>query len=176
MRSPSTPLSDALSAPVTLPGYFTEILLPTSFSWRTSSRGYLPWNGNFWAGASFTLSGIDVSSSSSDQKGSITFTDNDNSVASLILNEGIAGASVTIWKFYTDAPADNDPIIIFYGVCDDVSASGNTITINLFKEESSTLYCPRQRVSVETGFTALPASGTLIKWNGETYTLQGESQ
>ena len=175
MRTLASTLLDALAQPVTQPGYLVEILFATPF--RVSSRGNINWGGNSWGAFDFKVSGLGVDGSTSSQSGSLTFGNDDHLMSALVLNEGVAGRTIHVWKFSGEAPEDADPINIFSGIGDDVQGnpSQGELTINLTQEGAQTLFCPRRRITADQGFNFLPPAGTLIVWNTETYQLESDS-
>jgi hypothetical protein len=159
----------------TAPGYLLEIGFTSPL--RLSSRADVTWNGNIWITWGFSVEGMQTDGTSSDVQGSITLSNTDNSIGTLLLQQGIADRSIKLWKFYGTAPGRFDPLPI-------ISAAGNGATfmknltqvrITLMASGGRSLYSPRLYCTRENGFSILPPRGTIIAWNGEQFTLEAEN-
>lgn len=166
MRTLTFENSQAILKTVTKPGYFVYIGFTPPL--RFSTRGSLSWNGHTWGGDhNCTIKSV------SDSKGSISFTNIDNLMSSIILNEGVVDKVIKIWAYDEDAVATPDPVLIFDGVGDSAELTENTATISLSVKNAKTLYFPRRFINAETGFTHLTPAGTIITVRSRKITLSG---
>jgi len=166
--------NSGVAAAVTEPGYLVQI--DFSAPVRLSSRGDVSWSSNAWVAWDIRIGGLLSDGSVSAQNGSLQLGNTDYTIGALVLAEGVAGRAVNIWKFYGATPATGDPVLIFSGVADDatIEPDGGTVNIGLQQQGGMTLYCPRTYITRAAGFSFLPARGTLIQWNGETFKLEAE--
>ncbi len=173
-RTLSSGTTTELAKAVTLPGYFVEILFATPL--RLSSRATLTWSGNTWITWNVRVEGLSADAGSSTQDGKIVLGDTDNTIAALVLAEGIAGRAINVWKFYGTAPGTTDPVALFAGVGDEASLEPDDgrLTITLAQQGGSTLFSPRRYITKAEGFSIVPAEGALLTWNGETIRLTRE--
>lgn len=173
MRTLSTPTQTEIAKTYTDPGYLVEIAFSTVV--RLSSRGDVSWNGSSWLGSE---SGRDVgvdglgSDGQGAQTGSLTLGNADNVVGALVLNEGVAGRAVKVWKFYEGATAAADPAQIFSGCGDEAEIGLTEVRISLVSESLQSLDSPRTRITKANGFNHLPPAGTIINWGGQAYRLE----
>jgi hypothetical protein len=161
-----------LGNPITTPAYFVEILFSTPL--RLSSRGDLHWNGNDWQAHDLSISGLRYDIGSAQQSGNLVLGDTDSAISALILEQGIAGRGINVWKFYGVAPADGDPISIFAGTGDAVSVDEKSagVNISLVQRNSRELYAPRRYQTRANGFSSLPVVGQVIFFNNANYKLE----
>ena len=175
MRTLSTATAAAVLGPITLPGYFVEILftLPVRLCSRGSIVAPITWSGAAWTAWDIKLGGLIAYASQSVTSGSITLGNTDFSLSAIILNEGVADRVINIWKFYGDAPGATDPVQIFAGVGADVSSEPkrNAVTITLQQAGGKTSFIPRRYITNEQGFSVIPPEGKVINWNNEIITL-----
>lgn len=174
-RTLTSALSTAIALPVTEPAYFVEIVFSTPV--RLSTRGTITWSGQSWTSWDVRLAGLGQDGSSSTQTGGLTIGNTDLSISTLVLSEGVADRQVNIWKFYGDTPAISDPVAIFSGVGDEavIDADSGVVRITLRQQSGVTLYTPRLFCTKESGFSLLPAEGTVISWGNETIRLTSEA-
>lgn len=173
MRTVSTPTSDAASALVTQPGYLVEIGFTTPL--RLSSRGTVSVLGNTWTAWDVQVAGVAHDAARPATSGTLTLGDQDLSISALVLG-GVAGRQLRVWRYFAEAADEGDPVLVFYGVAGGASGgAGRKVQIQLVAPESTVLFAPRRRMTRETGFSALPAAGKVITFNGERYSLQPEA-
>lgn len=172
-RSLAPSLADQVASSGTLPGYFVEVLFDPPL-W-VCSRGTIAWGGVTWVKHDVRVSGIDHDAGRASQEGTIVFGNADLAIGAQLLSQGIADREVNVWKFYGDAPEEEDAVQIFSGVGDncDIDADAGTATISVVIAGSRTLYCPRRRITADQDFSLRPAAGTIIPWNGENFVLEG---
>lgn len=173
MRTLTDNVAAEVDALATKPGYFVEISFSAPL--RASTRGEMEWLGNVWVDAGLVVAGLSVDGTSSSASAGASFADDDETISALVLNEGVADRPVRVWCFYGDSPDDDDPVMLFDGVCDAASGDpeGGRVTIT-FAQGGSSHYSPRRRMTREQGFSFLPAKGTTIRWNGDRYKLDGD--
>lgn len=171
-RALTSPTTAAVGADVTQPGYLVQIDFASPL--RLSGRGAITWAGQSWAAWDVRIDGIGIDGAASAQNGSVTLGNADYTTGALVLGEGVSGRAVNIWKFYGEAPALGDPVLVFSGVGDDaiISPDGGVVRIGLQQSGGVTLFCPRTYITRESGRAFLPATGSIIQWNGETFRLE----
>ena len=172
-RDLSSPTSTASAALVTQPGWLIEIKLDTFV--RLSSRGTVSVMGNEWVGWDVKVSGLGLDPGRPSSGGSLALGDGDLTMTALILGFADPVIEISVWRYFAEAIADDDPVWVFHGIAGAISGGlGRAISVPLIARESSTLFSPRRRMTRETGFNALPAAGGIIVLNGEKYELQPE--
>lgn len=174
-RTLSTGMGSAVDATITTPGYLLEIEFSTPT--RLCTRGDLTVLGNDWTGWGFSLSGFGIDATSAKQTGTISISNRDNDISTLILEEGISDRAVRIWKFYTDAPSDDDPVLIFDGVGaqSDIDTASGQIKITLRQARDAVQFAPAHYITAEQGFSMLPPAGTIITVGSTSFILEPES-
>lgn len=162
-------------APVTTPGYLVEILWNTAV--RFSSRGAITVMGNAWADYGFQVSGFDVDSTTGTQQGKIVFDNADLTFSALVLGLGISDVPINVWKFYTDAPDDADPVQIFAGVggASSIDTAAGTVDVALRQGADRVQYAPCDYITAEEGFSILPPPGRILVFGGTTFQLEPEA-
>lgn len=170
MRTLGGATTTEVGAAVTRPGYLIEIAFSTTV--RFSSRGTISWSGQTWTAYDCNVRGLGVDSSEVQTEGALDIGNADLVMSTLILSEGVSGRAVRVWKFYGDASALADPVLLFDGMADEATISDNgRVLITLQQAGGRTLYCPRTYITPDAGFHWLPPQGQKITWNGETITL-----
>lgn len=174
-RTVSVSIDAAISQPITAPGYLLEMSFSSVI--RLCSRGDLTVLGNDWLGWNFSVSGIGVDGTSGTQNGSLSISNTELDISTLILEEGIADRVIRVYKFYGDAPADNDPILLFEGVGGntEIDTAASFVKVSLRQAKDSVQFAPSKYITVEQGFSMLPPPGTIIDFGGQSYILQPES-
>lgn len=173
MRTISTPTSDASLALVTQPGVLVEIGFATPL--RLSSRGTVEVLGNTWTAWSVRVSGLSFDPAKPAAGGSIVLGDHDQSISALVLGEGVAGLPVRVWRYFAEAIDAADPVMVFSGLAGRSSGGADrSVSIALVARENTTRYSPRRYMTRETGFSAIPAAGKKLTFNGQLYELKPE--
>jgi hypothetical protein len=174
-RTVTAALTTEVGKDVTSPGYFVEVGFATPL--RLSSRGTMSWSGNTWTTWDVRVRGLSTESGGSTAGGSIVLANGDYTISALVLNEGVANRAVKVWQYYGDsALTASDPVQVFVGVADDatIDPTSGTVTLQLVQTNAAALFAPRFYVTPETGFSFLPAPGTVVDWDGERYVLGSE--
>ena len=173
-RTLSAPTTTAVGLDVVSPGYLVEINFATPL--RLSTRGTLTWNSLTWTTWDFDVRGLAADSSGSTQGGSLTLWNGDYTISALVLGEGVANRAVNVYQFYGESPALADPVHIFAGVVDDaqLEPTNATVTLRLVQTNARALFAPRHYITPDSGFSYLPAAGTVISWDGQQYHLAEE--
>lgn len=172
-RTLSTPTSDAAIALVTQPGVLVEIGFDTPL--RLSSRGTVAALGNTWTAWQVQVGGISFDPAKPATGGTLVLGDHDQSISALVLGEGVAGVDVRVWRYFASAIDDPDPVMVFAGIAGSASGgAARSVQISLLAREASVLFSPRRYMNAATGFSALPAAGKKLTFNGQLYTLQPE--
>jgi len=176
MRTLTSAATTAVAGPVTLPGYFVEILFDTPQHW--SSRETIVWGGNTWLTWDIKITGLGTDAAQSSARGSLQLGNTDYSVGSLVLNQGIVDRPISVWKFYGSSPGPTDPVAVFSGVGADfvLDPTQGQVTIGLQQAGGRSQFSPRRYITAEQGFSYLPASGTIINWNNEIFILEANNR
>lgn len=169
MRTLSTPTLTEIVKTVTRPGYLVEIAFSTTV--RISSRADVSWNNSTWLASDVQIDGIGSDGQGS-QTGSLLLGNADNVFGALVLNEGVAGRAIKIWKFYEGAVAAADPVQVFGGWCDEAEIGLTEVRISLVSESLQSLLSPRRFINRASGFSHLPSAGAIINWGGQAYKLE----
>lgn len=170
MRTLGGATTTEVGAAVTRPGYLIEIAFSTTV--RLSSRGTIDWSGQTWSAYDCSVRGLAADSAEVQTDGALDIGNADLAMSAYILGDGVSGRAVRVWKFYGDATALADPVLLFDGIADEaVIADDGRVSITLQQAGGRTLYCPRTYITPDAGFNWLPAQGQKITWNGETITL-----
>ena len=172
MRTLSTPTLTATGLIVTQPGYLVEIAFSTIV--RMSSRADVSWNTFTWLASDVSVEGLGADGAGG-QSGGLTIGNLDNVMGALVLNEGVAGRAVKIWKFYEGAIAASDPVAMFSGWADEVEIDAGQVRITLVAASLQSLFSPRTYITPGNGFNHLPPAGTIINWGGQAYQLERAS-
>lgn len=169
MRTLAAAVSVEHGKPITAPGYFVSVAFAATY--RASTRGTITWDSQTWLGASCSVSGLALDGGPA-QDGALTFGDTDGVIAALALDEGVADRAVEVWAFHGSAPAAGDPVRIFSGVADGYRIDTERAIVTIGLKQAQVLFAPRLYISQASGFNWLPAAGTKLVWNGETYELK----
>lgn len=166
MRTLSSALATALGAPVQRPAVLVEIAFSTV--WRGSTGAALTWNSATWPARDIAVAGLQVDALS--VRGSIVIGNTDDSMAALLLNEGVADRSVKIWGY--DAAAT--------GAADIVLLSGDSVGSSFALTEREARIDLRHRCELVVGprtwmtpenFGPMLPAGATLRINGVDYTL-----
>jgi hypothetical protein len=96
----------------------------------------------------------------------------DNFAASLVLNNQIADAVVTIWTTYLKPDGTNSaPVLYAYGTCDDTELDYDAARITVVTSRYKTSFLPNYYAQT-AGFNHLPPEGGIVAWNSTTYVLE----
>lgn len=163
MKTLTLATQGATEQPITTPGFLVEIAWPTIV--RLSSRAAVSWGGQAW------LSGR-LGKVQAKDGGTLELMNGDNAYSALVLNDGAADIGVRVWTFYTDTPAEDDPVLVFQGVADGADLAQDRVRLTLAAENARTLFSPRRFINRAAGFNHLRPAGTKITWGGQTITLE----
>ena len=154
-----------LGLTITRPGYLIELGYTSAL--RLSTMGNVSYGSYEWVGVDAKVSGV-----KQDGKGgnsaSLTLGNTDNAYGAVVLNEGAADISVSIYAAYAGAPGD--AVQVFAGVTDGAEIAPDKITLTLAAQANKTLFCPRVFIAKPT-FNFLQPEGTKIVFNGEQFIL-----
>lgn len=165
MRPLSAATQAATQKTITTPAWLVEIVWTTSII-RLSSRGDQSWGGLTWTGG--RLGPVAVS----EQGGSLALVNSDLAYSAIVLADGAADVPCRVWHFYGDAPAEDDPVLVFDGVTDGAEIAAGAVRLHLVQEHARTLFSPRRFIGPGTGFGHLRPAGTVLNWGGQTITLE----
>lgn len=173
-RTVTSAVDASIAAGVSTAGYLVEIGFAATY--RGSTRGNVTWRGYIYAGADIVVRGIG-SEARNGARPALVIGNADLAIGALVLGEGVSARWVKVWQLYGEAPADLDPIEVFSGSVEapTLAGDGSSVTLTLSPAAGgSTLYVPRDYMSVESGYANLTPPGTVIKWRGEKYRLEAE--
>lgn len=166
-RTLSAATQTEIAKPDNILGWLAEIAFP-SFTGRYSSYSDITWNALLFVGSSIRASNFDTDQS----QGQIDLFDPDGALRTLCLTgSGVRNQPVKVWKFYYNAVAASDPILIFKGVGDEVNIEKGAVTISCVRANSDVLYAPRKRLGPATGCNFLASPGTIVPWGATTLLL-----
>ena len=165
-RSVSAPTLSAVAAVFTQPMYF--LALHFSPVLRYSTLGERNWSGYQWAGTGAQIESL--SDDNGHMSGVISVPNADLSFGALVLSQGARGKACEIWAADASALDTADPVQIFSGYMD-AAEIGMRVTIEIVSDRWEAAFLPRV-VCAPPIFNHLPASGTLLKWGGDTYELR----
>jgi hypothetical protein len=174
MRTLSTNLQNRIADDVTRPGLLVEIGFSNPL--KLSSRSTLAWSGSTWTAWDIDARGMQVDASSGSLNGGIKLGNTDLVVSTLVMAEGIADRPIIIRVFYGDAPAEDEALAMYSGVCARSQLQYQSASVDIAVDQGGgrTNYAPREYMTKYRGFNLLPADGTLIPWDGEMFELVGE--
>ena len=174
MRTLSSNVEAASELRVTTPGYLVEIDFdpPLLLSSRGDVTSFL---GQDWQAWDVSISGLGLDGQKPGQGGTLTLGDHDLSISSLVLGQGVAGRDVFVYRYFGDAvESEDDAVLVFQGVAGKASGGmSGRLQIALLVRETSVLFSPRRYMTSEL-FSAIPAAGETITFNGQKYTLNPE--
>jgi hypothetical protein len=175
MRTISDHLETLVGAATTGPGYLVEIGFSTVL--RLSTRGDINVLGNDWIGWKLSISGLSMDASNPLQQGTMTLSNAELVISTLVLEEGIADRSIRIYKFYGEEPEEDDPVVVFDGVGGraDIDTASAEVKVTLRQQRDQVQFAPSIYITVEQGFSMLPPAGTIIQFNGQSYILEPEA-
>jgi len=161
MKTLSSPLSTALSAPVQRPALLVSIGFATVQ--RYSSGGTLSWNGFTWTAADMRVEGLAVDALR--VGGTLVVGNLDDAIGALILSEGIQDKAITIYGYDAAATATADVVWLADAVGAGAQLSAREARIAL-RHKSEFTTCPRTYVNASAGFNQLLPAGTVLRING----------
>ena len=139
---------------------------------RKSSGPTLTWNSNSW-----TADDMVVSVNPDRNKGSLQIQNTDYVFGGLVQTDKLIDIPIKIYELYGDTPyAIADAELLFDGVGGACSIGLRWVTVDLHEGSTEIMFCPRIRCTKEIGFNHLPPDGTVISWDGESYTIPSSDQ
>lgn len=168
MRTLSSALQSALSAPVQRPAWLVELNLSTTLLY--SSYGTLNWNFNTWVGVDIDVSGLRVGALQ--VSGSLVFGNADNVFSELFLAQNPTDKRIRIWGYDAAATALGDVVHLVDAVGGGASPIGTREVSVSLRDACEYKLGPRAIVSPTWGFTTLLPAGRKVVINGVSYTLE----
>lgn len=163
-------MAQAVEKKVTQPGYLCEIQKTSLI--RLSNHGTVEWNDQIYVQAMVRVDSL-TQSGNGVQPGTLTLDNADNALSTILLQEGIEGMSCKLWVFDKLALGDLDPLLVFDGSVDEVTAwNTQTVTLSLLSSRAGVNTSPRQFISPATGFNFITPRGTTLTINGESIVLE----
>lgn len=147
---------------VTSPGYLVEISGP-GVTYRLSSRGEVSHDGATWYPAALRLQRLNPDRGTA----TVQIGNRDLGIGAIILT-GVVDWSVVI-RLY-DQPRDHS-VLIVSGVIDEAEVDRDWGTLAVVPSGASYRTAPRVRFHRHL-FAALPAAGTVIRWENTEYTVE----
>jgi hypothetical protein len=169
MKSLSAALSAALGAPVQQPAVLVELAFSPVKRW--SSHADLTWAGENWTKEDVTVESLQVEALA--LSGVLRLGNGDGAMAALVLGQGVQDRAVRIWGYDAGATASGDVVWLADGVCAAAQIATDAVRLSL-RHPADYTQAPRTFVST-AGFSPLLPAGTVLKINGQTYTLARRS-
>lgn len=166
MKTLDPSLLTELGLTTTRPGYLVKINF--SYTLRLSTLGNITFDSQEWVSSSINVAGISHSGNGKSSS-SITISNIDTNIGTVLLAEGASDKPVSIYACY--AGAINNAELIFTGVTDGCEIDPEKVVITLSPQANKTLFSPRVFIGKPV-FNYLQPVGTKITFNGETYVLE----
>lgn len=174
-----------VASDLTAPGYLVKIVVDGSTKLHLSSTGTLSCTQEGLS-ASWVQSNLEVSGLSSNVAASISGNlsilldpTDPGTLLSYALSDiyGLSGKSIKIWTFdqhlvSTGTLDAADTLLIFDGICNDISIDRNYINLSLATESINNMFAPRHRINRANGFNFIQPKKTQISWGTEIYILE----
>ena len=156
----------AVADNATSPAYFVEIIWDT-FSSKFCTYGTVNWAGSSWLGSGLEVGGFDDYG----RPTTITITDSDNAIRTLVLTKGVRDRRINLWKGYIGALADVDPVALPVSYGDSCDIGGNKVQITLGGKAGGREFTPRELIGPRIGVNFTAAPGTKVAWGQQTLVL-----
>lgn len=167
-RTLTSNTSTAIASQATAPRMLIEAAWSTTV--RICTRETVTWGGYAWTGPSGSVSGL--GGSNADHRCTITLLNHDDSYGAIALSEGLSDIAVKVWALYgTPSFATDDAVLLFDGQMDGGSITVDRVTIDCIAMRAQTMYAPRIYAQPPL-INHAPPAGTVLRWNGDTYTLE----
>jgi hypothetical protein len=167
MKTLSGPASTALAAPVQRPALLVQVGFSPTERW--SSMGTLSWDSHTWTARSLRVDDLQVQPLR--VSGTLVLGNADDVAGTLVLGQGIQDRAIRIWGY--DAAATGAADVLW--LCDAVGAAAQVdareVRITL-RHRTELQLSPRTQVGAAAGFTHLLPAGTVLRINGQAYTLE----
>jgi hypothetical protein len=169
MRPTTAKIDAAVVADVQSPGYLVQ--LDFSAPIRLCNRGTVVWGGHTWFQGGVSVSNLTTAEGGG--KGCvISIPNNAFAFSAVVLGETASGKRVRVWKIFGDAPfSDDDAVLQFDGLIDDVPNLVNEVTLNCSTQNLRTTSIPNVTIGPPY-FNNMPRTGQTITWDGEVYELE----
>jgi hypothetical protein len=169
MKTLSSALAAALGAPVQRPAVLVEIAFSPVKRW--SSYADLTWSGQSWTKEDVSVESLQVGALG--LSGVLRLGNGDGAMAALVLGQGVQDRAVRIWGYDAGATASGDVVWLADGVCAAAQIAPDAVRLSL-RHAAEYTQAPRTFVTASAFSPLLPA-GTVLKVNGQTYTLARRS-
>lgn len=163
MKALSTALTAALGGPVQQPALLVEIAFSTVRRW--SSWDDLTWAGQTWTKEDVSLEGLEVGALT--VRGSLVLGNGDDSMAALVLAEGVTDRAIRLWGYDAAATGAADVVWLADAVGASVQILPASVRIDL-RHPAEYLLTPRTFVS-DASFGPLLPAGSVLKINGRDF-------
>lgn len=161
MKTLSSPLTTALAAPVQRPGLLVQVGFSSPVRW--CSYGAVTWNGLTWAAEDVSVESLQVDALR--VSGTLVIGNADDVAGALVLSEGIADKTITLWSFDAGATALADVVWLCDAVGAGAEVGSEQVRINL-RHRSEFGQAPRTFVNPAAGFNNLLPPQAVLRING----------
>lgn len=162
MKTISSPLAAAFSAPVQQPAWLVEAHFSTVQRW--SSMATVSWAGHTWTRRDMRVESLNVQPFR--VGGSLVLGNEDDGIGTLLLTEGAQDRRIVVYGY--DAGALTDVADVVW-LCDAVGSaaqiSPTEARISL-RHRAEFVQSPRTYVTPQAGFTQLLPADTVLRING----------
>jgi hypothetical protein len=165
MKTLSVALAAALGAPVQRPAILVELAFSPVKRW--SSYAELAWDGQTWLKEDVSVESLEVGALT--LSGALRLGNGDGAAAALVRAQGVQDRGVRIWGYDAAATGAADVVWLADGICAAAQIGPDAVRIALRHPSEYTL-APRTFVS-EAEFAPLLPAGTVLKINGQAYSL-----
>ncbi len=164
MKSISSALSAALGAPVQRPAVLVEMAFDPVRRW--SSFASITWAGHDWQQQDVSVEDLQVGALS--LTGTLRLGNLDGAAAALVMAQGAQDRAVRLWGYDAAATGGSDVVWLADAVCGALQIGMDAVTLEL-RHPCELMLSPRTFIGAGFG-PQLPA-GTVLKINGQAYTL-----
>jgi hypothetical protein len=148
--------------PITKPGYLFELGFAPVL--RYSTRGDQTYQGNIFVGG--FVAAFDAGANR------LSLINQDNSISSIVLAQGVADRYVRVWQFYGDLTSPATTMLLLDGFIDGAPAIGDRVVLSLYTESAGVMFAPRHRINRHNGYNVLPQPGLRIQWGNALFILK----
>lgn len=137
---------------------------------RVCTRETVTWSGSVWTGPVGRVDGI--TGASTDQRARVILPNADNAYGAIALASGLHDVPVRVWALYGSEPfASGDAVQLFEGQADGGRITTMAVEVECIAMRQATIYAPRVYAQPPL-MNHNPPAGTVLRWNGDIYTLE----
>lgn len=110
------------------------------------------------------------------QSGKVKIYNENNSAASLMLNEGVNDIPITIYLTYMIAGGGGNttPELLVAGTMNGGSLNAKELIISVLSTKVAGQFLPNRYYTIAEGFNHMPIDGSSIMWGGEKFILEAK--